>query len=476
MTNHLDKTSEVAGMPASKLQAVLSSWTKGKTVQELSRLSKVDARPGIVAALLGEAWLRDLISTVDDRWLHDDDGMLGLTRSGVAVIAAEKRGRTSKEKANAVLQDMLRRVEDLSKDPKAPMKVDKIWVFGSLLDESKDDVGDIDVVIESYRTGVVPFREMHDYVEENYPGVITDSFRYWRDHASEVFLNKAVFGPRRHRLLAPNDISTLQGLHAPCAVVFDRARGGIVDPEVLPHHPNSTERAEWIRDRLVLPDLSERRDEFVPTPPFVVSHHFRKRAPKAVTEPPREHEAGDSFRLSDIQENSALVRREFTFGEREWLCSFTIEKLDLREEHQAYGSHWNSLSLADQIVTLAHADLARLADYRDHLSESQDICINILPPPHAPRPFLAALDRAIERAMGDQDDRADMSGRFAFGLRLTRNGVGAYYASASEYYGDDSKNMQDDMPFVREDYTRLSEGDVQQAAHEGFGLPRSRFA
>lgn len=477
MTNHLDKNARVVGMPMAKLQAVLSSWNKGKSVQELARLSKVDARPGVTASLLAEAWIQKLVSTVDDRWLEDQNGRVGLTRAGVAVIAAEKRGRTSKAKADAVVQELLGRADKLSKDDKAPVKVDKIWIFGSFLDEDKDDIGDIDIVVETYDTGVVARSEMHDYIEENYPGVITESFRYWRDYAEDVFLNKAVFGPRRHRLLGPNDLNTLKGLHAPCAIFFDRTCGGIVEPDILPHHPDSEGRADWIRDRLILPDMSKRPDDFTPTPPFVVSRDFRRYAQADILDRPEAVREGDkdSFWLTDIYGNRALILRQFLFAEREWRCSLSIVTWEALGEAECRRAYDDQLDLASQIVTLAHADLLRLADHRDHHASMHDISIKIVTT-NAPRSLIEAIDTTINRAFTREDMRQAMPDHFAFGLSLLRGASGAHYASPSEYNDQDWLAMQENLPFTKLEYERWAgPKSVPVPDYDTSAAPYSRF-
>lgn len=480
MTNHLNASTTILGFPASKLKSLLDSWSRtSKGYQQLSALSSVRLRPGIAAALLGEAWCRGLIAVVDRDGGKSEDGRIDLTHSGLALVTATGRDRTPKARAELVLGSVLQNAQALAADSLAPRKVEKIWVFGSLIDENKKDVGDIDLVVESYLTKVVPRDEIFDHVERHYPGVITDSFRHWRDRADDVFLSKTLFGKRRNPLLAPNDVHTLQDLHVPCALLFDRSRGGIIEPEYYEHHPASKRRSDHVRDKLSLPDLSP-SDVFIPTPPFVVSRSFssgisaRRFAAMEISQDGDE----DQFWLEDYRGGRMLVRRTFTFGEREWKCDMAILALDLPHGESEYSSHWDFNHLVEPLVSLAHADLVRLAAYREHTVSMQDIRVDIKTGgiTHCP-PMIKAIDNSINKAMGLEDGCPDICAAHGFGLRLTRNGNGTGYLSIPAMRSDEWEQIENLVPFALEDYLDWIDGfePADEPVYPGYGRPLSRF-
>jgi len=276
MTTNIAGKDSFRGFPVIALREVLRAWQRGnKYPDAIGKQRKVSLDGGAVVAILQEARDAGLMGLVTDPELdpfpalaHINKPRLGLTDEGLSVMTASAAGRMEKKKAQAVFRDLLDRAAAVNADPKAPCTVNRVWLFGSMTDDSKADVGDIDFVVEwdgSEAVKGMKGREVLDYVKENYPDMIPESFNPAYGSARSAFLSRSLYGKRRHHMLAPNDMDTLQGLHCPCQLVFDSGRGGIVDDPVLPHHPESTARSDTIRPRLKIPDLSAVAGEFLPS-------------------------------------------------------------------------------------------------------------------------------------------------------------------------------------------------------------------
>ncbi|NTF17785.1 hypothetical protein G6L37_05180 [Agrobacterium rubi] len=181
-----------------------------------------------------------------------------LTDKGASLSYGTTARRTSKVKAQKVLDDLLARCVRFNADTRAVEFVERVWVFGSMIDPDKSDVADIDLVIETGRRDDFPKgrKDTDEEMHRRYPEHV---HRYWSSYHEEWSVararNKEIYGNRRHQLLSPNDIYTLMDLHRPCQLVFDDARGGLVDDPVQPHHPMSLGRGENIHPRRVMPSL-----------------------------------------------------------------------------------------------------------------------------------------------------------------------------------------------------------------------------
>jgi hypothetical protein len=260
MTVNLPRNASFAGYPLSKAREVIKFYESGHgpSVFELSQRSSISMSPFAVAGILqdfADAGFLERDRNVDfghSRFRHK------LTTSGASIAHASAAKRTSKAKAGAVLEGLLDRCQSFNDDKRAIETVDRVWVFGSMINPDKLDVGDIDFVLETGRRPNFPKgTEAADaLLHKKYPEHIHREWSaYHEEWSVDRVRNQEIFGKRRHHLLASNDIYTLKALHQPCQLVFDRSRGGRVDDPVLPHHPDSTGREDWIKPRLSMPSL-----------------------------------------------------------------------------------------------------------------------------------------------------------------------------------------------------------------------------
>lgn len=426
MTTHLDSSIRILGFPVSKLKALLTSWERtDKVVGELAGLADVSVSPGAAAALMGEAWRLGLIDFVNaDGPLGIPTRRVGLTDAGLAFVSSKFSARTPKAKATKVLDSILDRAQALMDDDEAPIKPNQIWVFGSYVKPEKDDVGDLDIVVTRKDTGLVELAKMQNYVDQKYPGLLPDSLdrRQWR--AGWYFLNRMVYGERKNPLVAPNDIFTLIDMHEPCALYFDAARGGRIEPEFHDHHPDSNGRGAGIRDPLVMPAL-DASDRFELSNPICVDGAFsegmRESAFYAMDHTATDY--GDSFglRWSANPDDSIGIRRVLEWGDGRWYCDVVIDGCS-RANASPYS--WNSF--AQRIVWLAQADMLRLAAHRHAFEAMHDIQVTVsLDNSYGDdHPLRSALADEIRRAASRLSDgkRPALPAEMAFGASFLFDG------------------------------------------------------
>jgi hypothetical protein len=398
MTTIIRPGATFLGHPATKLRTVLTSWAKGKrTPDSLAYLKSVALSPASVLALLGEAYDRGLIQTVipehipDDMPDREDYRVCELSNDGRAITSASALKRSTKVVAQGVLDTILGNAATLATDAKALYCVDQIWVFGSFIDSSKADVGDLDIVVERKR---LPLAETMDYAQKNahiefhYPDAVpTGVDPLWKqDH----WFKKMVFGPRRHHLVSENTMDTLKGLHQPCALVFDRSRGGVIEPEYFEHHPESTGRSAEIQERLVMPDLEQTTDNFrmvsaeFYTPLFdghdwhertviVDKVNLPKNCQRLLENIPIDGREHFAILVENGNKMQALlhVHRTIDFDSSAWSYDMNVKCLYAAKDanYGHFGKHvWGEL-----LWTLFNADIVRLAARRSRLGGYQDI-------------------------------------------------------------------------------------------------------
>lgn len=277
MTTIIKRGETFRGVPAGQLREVLSAWLRDyRNIGDIALLSKAPDDKRQVLGVLQEAADAGMLGMVvkEDSSPYSSGNAstpkMCLTVAGLAVVAASMVKRMEKAKAAKLLDGLLRNAAAINADPKAPVSVDEIWIFGSMVDEARNDVGDIDFVVVTSRREVVAMNwnwveAMEAYVRTHYPGMLPEGFDRIRESSEDVFLARSLYGKRRHPMFAPNQMHTLKDLHRPCRLVFDASRGGRVDDPVLPHHPDSKSRAKTIKPRLRMPELSKVRGGFLPT-------------------------------------------------------------------------------------------------------------------------------------------------------------------------------------------------------------------
>lgn len=77
-----------------------------------------------------------------------DNGMYRLTLKGNALSIARCMAPINREKADRIMQEFLKRVEEVNRDDFYPYRVSKLVLFGSYLNPEQMDLGDIDIAFE----------------------------------------------------------------------------------------------------------------------------------------------------------------------------------------------------------------------------------------------------------------------------------------------------------------------------------------
>jgi len=407
MTTNISRADTFRGFPAKTLREVLKCWQFGmREPDDIGERPKVSLNGAAVLALIQDSHDLGLIGMVTDPELdmfpqlaNMNQPELGLTTAGLAVANASATRRMEKAKARALFDGLLEKAAKMNADPKAPIKVDRIWLFGSMVDESKSEVGDIDFVIEHSPSEFgknLKFKELYEHVLTNYPDMLPESFDPYYGSVSGAFLARSLYGKRRHHMFSPNDIYTLVGLHRPCQLAFDHSRGGKVDDAVLPHHPKSEKRSEHINPRLKMPDLSAVPEEFLPTSAEWIADDYKHdyHGPKGMTIHYSDDDTTEatgvegldgriSFVISfegEGREGSVAILVERTLTSSEGFDRYDC-RVDVVLDTSEQPLSRNDVEYVGKILDkLVGADMVRLAGRRHDLAQMKQIDIHM----HAP--------------------------------------------------------------------------------------------
>jgi predicted nucleotidyltransferase len=257
MTTTIDKDAKFLGVSLVVGRNMLNAWSKSSTRDISEIASKTDVQQTIpnAIALMSEFEANGLIGK-DSDFDYRDEG--GLTTKGRGLANANAISRTLKSKAVPILEELLDRIKATTSIKDFPRRITKVWIFGSMIDDAKHDVGDIDIVIESECAADFSKISVQDFDKstlKRFASVIPRSAVTGHRALDEIVMDKYVFGKKRHRLFSPLDAAMLRSLHCPCKLVYDAERGGAVSDPVIPHHPDSKERGTHIFPRAVMPEL-----------------------------------------------------------------------------------------------------------------------------------------------------------------------------------------------------------------------------
>jgi hypothetical protein len=475
MTTQIDRDDSFLGLPMTRLKALLQLFENGtRNPDALGRSSKLGFSRSLVTAMIGECRERGLVSF--DLPTGAENGprkwrRASLTPAGKAVTAASAMKRATKDAASEVLEDILHRAQALSHDDKAPVEAKKIWVFGSFIDATKTDVGDLDIVVEEHRKSEFirrPIREVVSHIDKHYPGVVPQSLDSF--HAEGHFFRRMIYGAKKHPLVSPCDIHILIALHRPCRLVFDSERGGLIQGEDYDHHPSSTKRGNNIYDRLVMPDLKTIPEVFSFTPAEVASATFWGGRPEEEVVLSDNADVPTDVRgaVGDIafdgcgrfgvlirpQNGPPLVlsvERAVRFEPSNWMydCKITIHT----QENRPSLLDPNALKRASEVIgDLFNADVLRLADRRDQLGIYPEISAGVTVNGPCKKLISAALESRVFE-LGHYTDDVSVSPRHEYGLDLEiNNETGGGFAPICSYDANDWLEMSPKLPFTETQY------------------------
>lgn len=266
MGTNIPKGAHFIGVPLLKARNILAAWRSGNGLDAhaIAIRKNVDVEVPTVMAVLDEFQDRGLIGAeLPERGLgRPPEPFLGLTQDGLAVAAASGRKRTPKAKAGKVLYEFLKACQTANDRDDLPFVVEEVWLFGSMLNDERLDVGDVDFVMETalregftFEKACARYEELAEDMQVSWPPTFLPN---------ESVIRRLLFGKRRNPLLSSKDIDTLKSLGCPVKMVFDRKRNGRVGDPVLPMHPLSTGRTEEANPPLAMPNVQSLRGPALP--------------------------------------------------------------------------------------------------------------------------------------------------------------------------------------------------------------------
>ena len=244
-----DRDLRIAGYRASIFKNALVGYLRTQSPTSLIDLKSIFPHRRDGAIVYEECLDRGLIDRTTGK----------VTEAGLTLVRTKVMARTPLNKAKAVLEAFLGRVEQLNQDAEAISRVDEVWLFGSLMREEAA-VGDIDLAIA--RSSSDRFENLDAQVRHA-KALLThfpDVPRHWAwpwDRIDWLY-RRAIFGARRHPLLAgaTDGIDDLTSLGVPCRLIYHRVRCGRVDDAIVPLHPQSNGRLDTVDPVPVVPDLT----------------------------------------------------------------------------------------------------------------------------------------------------------------------------------------------------------------------------
>ncbi len=274
MTTQINSNDEFRHISMLRLRQILKAWESRQELDSIGKHGKVQLSGEAVFAIVHEAIDQRLIAHGTPPGYPDTPLSLMLTDRGEAIANATARKRSGKAVGYAVLDKIIQNIEKLNENAHSPVNVERLWVFGSLIDPDRSDIGDVDIAIETSQAGIygkVAFNI--DHYRTHFPELRMGNVNpFWL--APHYFCRRALYGPKRHNLISEVDLRELIDLHVPCALVFDKAVGRLPIDRVLPHHPGSSVRSSRMGDRLEVPKLTEMDGVFRPSSAEILGEHF----------------------------------------------------------------------------------------------------------------------------------------------------------------------------------------------------------
>lgn len=262
MSVMLPKDADLLGLPLLKVRNLLQAWHQSgrlRNIEQISRKRGIELPHATTAVLVEELRDRGFIGDVAGDFVIPV--VDGLTAKGRALGSAKATARTPKEKARKVFDGLLDAAERINARSDLPFRVREIWLFGSMIDPDRADVGDVDFCLEIDRP---PAFDDWDEAMKRYWALARELDAPYSADAYKWVKERLLYGARRHQLLAPNDVERLVRMGSPCRLAFDDRRGGRVDDAVLARHPGSSGRDPSLPEPSRMPDMAAPSGSFGP--------------------------------------------------------------------------------------------------------------------------------------------------------------------------------------------------------------------
>lgn len=109
----------------------------------------------VLAALVEEGYLEPPVERLETLSYE-------FTTQGYALRMATAGAKLRRPTAQAALDALLNKIDELHGDPLVKARVERVELFGSMLDETVDRVSDVDLAVKVVRTGEMTMQEAGD--------------------------------------------------------------------------------------------------------------------------------------------------------------------------------------------------------------------------------------------------------------------------------------------------------------------------
>ncbi len=389
------------GIQLRNLRPLLAEWLLGsRSFSHLSRLSKIDLDEYTIVGLIEECHRAGFMDFQPAERARPgvENKFLKLTGQGIGIASAAATKRTDKAIAYGHLNKLLERCRANNANELSPIEIGEVWIYGSMLDDEKLDVGDIDLVVLARRKEAFKGQSITRHIDEHFPGLLPETRDSLFFDADSTFTQKIVYGPRRHAIFSPNSLDILIKLHQPCAKAFDIEAGGVIEIVKLPHHPLSTGRADSIQPRATMPIFPVPLHPFTPTPAYLgagrltdsmwSAHDFdvfpaseaEARLDGRLVRGPTVSDAATVFVPGRQNKATTAIILDRTFiiqneGTNEECWSLNAE-LSICGKKAAFGPGWVD-PVKKVIARTLGADMTRLMGHRDEKQSTADISVKL---------------------------------------------------------------------------------------------------
>jgi predicted nucleotidyltransferase len=124
--------------------------------------------------------------------------------------------------------------------------VKEVWLYGSMIDRTKIEVADIDIleITGQPECSREEINQLYDKLFEKLGIPVPDRGLFW-EFAREKRLRRHFLHERKkHRLLSFDGIPSTFQLDSPCQLIFSKKLGGrLYDGPLMPRHPDATDRS-----------------------------------------------------------------------------------------------------------------------------------------------------------------------------------------------------------------------------------------
>jgi len=474
MTNQIRSNDQFRHISILQLRQILKALGRTRDLDSIGKHGKVQLQPEAVYAIIQESIDQGLISLVPPPEYPDSPPQLTVTDSGRAIATATARKRASKKVGHAALNDVLERVEKLNNSPHAPIKVERLWVFGSLIDTAKSDIGDVDISVEFSRTELFDKVGLKlDHYKKYFPELHIDNVSpFWL--APYYFSHRAVFGVRRHPLISPVEINELVDLHVPCVLAYDRSQGRLPVDRIIPHHPRSEYRADRMGERLKVPELTGPDRNFRPSSAEILEEHFlhswyNRYVDVCSASLPEDICSKMSHRVElDANDRFALVfnddhgnRRPFVVlvergleeqGDDFWIYRCRVSVIPVGNEPSGGSTRYEQAIISEAVKLTVGADMHRLVWLRRETNPYAEIFMDV----NVSLDDLEfeGLRKTIQSEAGDltADPDGHLSQSMYYGVMVRDDeGVGTGRLHWRDLDEDDIEELPEDFPISKEE-------------------------